>query len=160
MYEDKLKSKETFLKKQVCCKYTDTKLMLLFNVISLEFNAPVPAFHKFFNSVRKKFFGCVFNRFCTALMTSSSDENLSLRASFFGPNIWKSDLTVSLFGVKWTKITPSISQKKCKHNLTGWWLTSEFLNHGWCWAFPSHTLSFTVRFVMMQPNFICGDYSL
>jgi hypothetical protein len=29
----------------------------------LDFNAPVPAFHKFFNSVRKKFFGCVFNQF-------------------------------------------------------------------------------------------------
>jgi hypothetical protein len=28
--------------------------MLLFSVIPLDFNAPVPAFHKFFNSFRKK----------------------------------------------------------------------------------------------------------
>jgi hypothetical protein len=55
MYEDKLKSKETFLKKQVCCKYTDTKLMLLFNVISLEFNAPVPAFTSFLIQSEKSF---------------------------------------------------------------------------------------------------------
>jgi hypothetical protein len=33
-----------------------TKLILLSNVISLDFNAPVPAFHKYFNSVRKKVF--------------------------------------------------------------------------------------------------------
>jgi hypothetical protein len=50
--------------------------------------------------------------------------------------------------------------KNCKHNLTGWWLTFEFLSHGWCRAFPSHTLSFTLRFVMMQPSVICGDDSL
>jgi hypothetical protein len=42
------------------------KLILLFNVIPLDFNEPVTAFHKFFNSVRKKFFGYVFNQFCTA----------------------------------------------------------------------------------------------
>jgi hypothetical protein len=32
---------------------TGTKLILLFNVIPLDFNAPVPASHSFFNSVRK-----------------------------------------------------------------------------------------------------------
>jgi hypothetical protein len=47
-------------------KYTETKLILLFNVIPLDLNAAVPAFRKFFNSVRKKFFGCVFNQFYTA----------------------------------------------------------------------------------------------
>jgi hypothetical protein len=30
-------------------KYTETELTLLVNVISLDFNAPVPAFHKFLN---------------------------------------------------------------------------------------------------------------
>jgi hypothetical protein len=29
------------------CKYTGTKLILLFNVIPLDFNAPVPEFQKF-----------------------------------------------------------------------------------------------------------------
>jgi hypothetical protein len=36
--------------------YTEMKLVLLFNVIPLDFNAPVPAFHNFSNSVREKFF--------------------------------------------------------------------------------------------------------
>jgi hypothetical protein len=36
------------------CKYTETKLISLYNVIPLDFKAPVPAFHSFFNSVRKK----------------------------------------------------------------------------------------------------------
>jgi hypothetical protein len=31
-----------------------TNITLLFNVIPLDFNAPVPAYHKYFNSVRKK----------------------------------------------------------------------------------------------------------
>jgi hypothetical protein len=77
------------LKKNIYCKYTEMNLMLLFNVIPLDFNAPVPAFQKFFfNSVRKRVFGCVFNQFCTAPMTSSSDESLlPFRASFIGPNM-------------------------------------------------------------------------
>jgi hypothetical protein len=57
---------ETFFlkKRHIYYKYTKTKLILLFNIIPLDFNAPVPAFHEFFNSVRKKkFFGCVFNHF-------------------------------------------------------------------------------------------------
>jgi len=38
----------------------------------------------------RKFFGCVFNKFCPAPMSSLSDEKyLLLRASFIGPNIWK-----------------------------------------------------------------------
>jgi hypothetical protein len=37
-----------FLKKRINCKYTETNLKLPFNVISLEFEAPVPVFHKFF----------------------------------------------------------------------------------------------------------------
>jgi hypothetical protein len=55
MYEVKSKSNETLKKKHIYSKYTKTKLILLFNVILLDSNAPVPAFHKFFNSVRKKF---------------------------------------------------------------------------------------------------------
>jgi hypothetical protein len=39
----------------IYCEYTETKLILLLNVIPLDFNAPVPVFHNFFfNSVRKK----------------------------------------------------------------------------------------------------------
>jgi hypothetical protein len=46
LYEGKSKSKG--LLRNNYCKYTETKLMLLFNVISLDLNAPVPAFHMFF----------------------------------------------------------------------------------------------------------------
>jgi hypothetical protein len=64
------------LKKSHLFKNTETKLISLFNVIPLDFNAPVPAFHKVFNSVRRRFFACVFNHFCTAPVTSTSNENL------------------------------------------------------------------------------------
>jgi hypothetical protein len=52
--------------------------MFPFNVNPLNFNAPVSAFHKFFNSVRgkKSFLVASLNEFCTAPMTSLSDENL------------------------------------------------------------------------------------
>jgi hypothetical protein len=46
-YVGKSKSNGT-PKKHTDCKYTETKLILLFNVIPLNYNAPVPAFHKFF----------------------------------------------------------------------------------------------------------------
>jgi hypothetical protein len=42
-YEGKVKSKGTFQAKDMYCKYTETKLVILFNVNPLEFNAPVPA---------------------------------------------------------------------------------------------------------------------
>jgi hypothetical protein len=48
------KSNGTFWKKHIYCKDTETKLISLFNVIPLDFNALVPAFLKLFNSVRKK----------------------------------------------------------------------------------------------------------
>jgi hypothetical protein len=35
-------------KKHIYCRYTETKLISLFNVIPLDFNSPVPEFHKFF----------------------------------------------------------------------------------------------------------------
>jgi len=54
MYEGKSKSKGTSQKKHMYCKYTETKLILLLDVIPFDFNAPVPAFHKLFNPVRKK----------------------------------------------------------------------------------------------------------
>jgi hypothetical protein len=54
-FEGKSKSKGTLKKKHIYCKYTEMKLILLFNIISLNFSAPVSAFHKFFNSIRKKF---------------------------------------------------------------------------------------------------------
>jgi hypothetical protein len=57
------KVKGLFRKKHIHCKYTETKLILLFDVIPLDFNTPVPAFHKCFNCQKKKFFGCVFNHF-------------------------------------------------------------------------------------------------
>jgi hypothetical protein len=50
------KVKGLLKKKHIYCKCTETKLILLFNVIPLDFKAPVPVFHKFFNSVRKKVF--------------------------------------------------------------------------------------------------------
>jgi hypothetical protein len=40
----------------IYCKYTKTKLISLFNVIPLDFNATIPTFHKSFNSVREKSF--------------------------------------------------------------------------------------------------------
>jgi hypothetical protein len=50
----------------------------------LDFNAPVPAFHKsFLIPTGKKKIGCVCKQFCTAPMTSSSDENLVPLKSFF-----------------------------------------------------------------------------
>jgi hypothetical protein len=50
------------------------KLISLFNVI-LDFNAPDPAFHKFFNSVRFFFFfGFFFSQFLERIVTT--DENL------------------------------------------------------------------------------------
>jgi hypothetical protein len=59
------KVKGLLKKKHVYCKYTETKLILLFNLIPFDFiAAPVPAFHEFFNCDRKKsffFFGYVFN---------------------------------------------------------------------------------------------------
>jgi hypothetical protein len=62
----KVKKKKTSQKKHVYCKYTETKLTSLFNVIPLDFNASVPAFHTFFNlipSEKKK-------RFLVASLTS------------------------------------------------------------------------------------------
>jgi len=47
LYEGKSKSKGTF-KKRIYSKYTATKLLLLFSVIPLDFNAPVQALQKFF----------------------------------------------------------------------------------------------------------------
>jgi hypothetical protein len=38
----------TVLTNHIYFKYTQTKLISLFNVIPLDFNAPVPAFHTFF----------------------------------------------------------------------------------------------------------------
>jgi hypothetical protein len=44
----KSKSRGTFQKDHIYFKYVETKLKSLFNVIPLDFNAPVPAHHKFF----------------------------------------------------------------------------------------------------------------
>jgi hypothetical protein len=41
-------------KKNIYCKYTEMQLILFFNVILLDINAPVPAFKFFFNSIRIK----------------------------------------------------------------------------------------------------------
>jgi hypothetical protein len=54
MYKWKSRSKGIFQKEHIYCKYTETNLILLFNVISLDFNARVSAFHKLFNSVRNE----------------------------------------------------------------------------------------------------------
>jgi hypothetical protein len=47
-YEGKSKSKGAFQRKYIYFKYTETKLTSLFNVIPLDFNAPVPEFYSFF----------------------------------------------------------------------------------------------------------------
>jgi hypothetical protein len=54
-YEGKSISKGNF-KKNTYFKYTETKLISLFNVLPLNFNALIPAFHKFSDSIRKKVF--------------------------------------------------------------------------------------------------------
>jgi hypothetical protein len=56
IYASKSRSKGTFQKKHFYFKYTETKLILLFNLIALDFNAPDPAFHLFLNSARRKVF--------------------------------------------------------------------------------------------------------
>jgi len=53
-YEGQSKSKGTSKKKYIHCKYTEIKLIALFNVIPLDFNAPVPAFYKFLIPSEKK----------------------------------------------------------------------------------------------------------
>jgi hypothetical protein len=64
MYEGNSKSKGTFQKKKhIYCKYTEMKLILLCNIIPLVFNALVPAFHKFFSSVRKEVFWLCLTNF-------------------------------------------------------------------------------------------------
>jgi hypothetical protein len=50
-------------KKHIYCKYTETKLILLFNVNPLYFNTPVPVFHEFFNSIRKSFLVASLTKF-------------------------------------------------------------------------------------------------
>jgi hypothetical protein len=62
------KVKALFKTKHIYCKYTEIKIILLFNVIPFDFNAPVSAFHNILILSGKKFFGCVFNQFCTALI--------------------------------------------------------------------------------------------
>jgi hypothetical protein len=54
--EGKFKNKGAFQKKYIYCKYKEMKLISHFNVILLDFNAPVPAFHMFLNPARKKVF--------------------------------------------------------------------------------------------------------
>jgi hypothetical protein len=93
------------LKKHIYCKYTETKLILLFNVIPLDFKAPVPARHKFLNYARTKFFWAG-RQFCTAPVTSSSVEDLPyLRASFIGSQ------TVNGF-ILWSEM----NQNRTSHN--------------------------------------------
>jgi hypothetical protein len=58
LYEGNSKSIGIFPKNAHLYKYKKTKLILLFKVIPFDFNAPVPAFRTFSNSVRI-FFGGV-----------------------------------------------------------------------------------------------------
>jgi hypothetical protein len=50
-------------KKPIYCKHTETKLILLFNVIPLNFNAPFQHFTSFLIPSEKKFFGCILTTF-------------------------------------------------------------------------------------------------
>jgi hypothetical protein len=43
-------------KKHIYCKHTETKLILLFNAIPLDFNVPVPAILKFLIPSEEKVF--------------------------------------------------------------------------------------------------------
>jgi len=52
----KSKSKRTYQKKHVYCKYADTKLILLFNGIPLYLNTLFKTFHEFLIPSEKKFF--------------------------------------------------------------------------------------------------------
>jgi hypothetical protein len=48
IYESKSKNNGAFQEKHIYSKYTETKLILLFKVISLDLNAPAPAYKFFF----------------------------------------------------------------------------------------------------------------
>jgi c-di-GMP-related signal transduction protein len=43
-----------FPKEHIYCKYMETKLISLFNIIPIDFDAADPAFHKFFFKFRQK----------------------------------------------------------------------------------------------------------
>jgi hypothetical protein len=58
-------------------KYAETKLILIVNVIPLDFNAPVPAFHKFSNSVKEKsFFVASLTNFAPLQFYSASSPQI------------------------------------------------------------------------------------
>jgi hypothetical protein len=85
----KSKSKGNFKKKHIYCKYTEIKLILIFYVIPLDFNAPL---FSFLNSVRRKVFWLSLINFAPRHWLFHRMKNLiPLRASFIGRNIWKSD---------------------------------------------------------------------
>jgi len=67
------KSKGTFQKKHMCCKHTETKLVLLFIIIPFDFNIPIPAFQEFLILSGKKFFGCIFNQFYYSVLIPDFD---------------------------------------------------------------------------------------
>jgi hypothetical protein len=54
MYDGKSKSKGTSEKIYMYCKDRKIELILFFNMISHDFNALYPTFHKFFESAREK----------------------------------------------------------------------------------------------------------
>jgi hypothetical protein len=44
IYEGKSKRKGIFQEEYIYCEYTETKLILVFNVMTLDFNEPIPGF--------------------------------------------------------------------------------------------------------------------
>lgn len=73
---------------------------LFFNIVSLLCNALRPAVHKLGIPAEKKIFGWLQSHWCTTSCTSLSEENRwPCKASFSGPNKWKSDRARS--GLRW-----------------------------------------------------------
>jgi hypothetical protein len=117
-------------KKSYLFKYTETKLISLFNVIHLDFNATIPAFQKFLNSAgKKKSFGCVFNQFCRQQWLLYQIKIFFL-LKHLSPTVRTVNSFTSCSEMNQNRIFHI--PKKCKHNLTGWWLTFELLSYGWC----------------------------
>jgi hypothetical protein len=103
------------------CKYTETKLILLFNVIPLDFNAPVPGFHKFFlipseNSI----FVSVFKQFLERIVTAYETRVLHYEAQSKAQNM------------AWKRPTSHVAKKFRSQQSAGKIMLTFFLEYGRC----------------------------
>jgi hypothetical protein len=96
----------------IYCKYTETKLISLFNVITIDFNILVAAFQDSFLILSEKGLSvtCLTNFAPRQWLIHRTKVSFLLEVLSLNKHmkIWL--LTVSFFGVKWTKNTPSIFQ--------------------------------------------------